>query len=179
MKTTSDPVKNPSHYTHPTGIECKEITYDLPTWLGSAIKYIWRADYKGKPIEDRQKALECLSDMTPGRTQEAYTVVMRKVPFSYSEKAQKIAKHEGKNLREDLNHQRSLYWVIAAVLSTSQASLTKYLETAKRALQQEIQRLESQQAEKETWGGGNKWKSGQSSYKLRFSSTLWFSVTCF
>lgn len=59
-----DPVHSPEHYTHPTGIECKEITYGLPTWLGSAIKYIWRADKKGQPVQDREKAIECLNYAT-------------------------------------------------------------------------------------------------------------------
>lgn len=58
--TTHDPVTFPAHYAHPSGVECKQITYDLPTWLGSAIKYIWRRDRKGQPIQDRQKAIECL-----------------------------------------------------------------------------------------------------------------------
>lgn len=65
--TTHDPVTFPAHYAHPSGVECKDITYDLPTWLGSAIKYIWRRDRKGKPVEDRQKAIECLRAGTPER----------------------------------------------------------------------------------------------------------------
>lgn len=65
--TTHDPVNSPAHYTHPTGVECKHITYDLPTWLGSAIKYIWRRDRKGAPIQDRQKAIECLRASTKER----------------------------------------------------------------------------------------------------------------
>lgn len=65
--TTHDPVNSPAHYAHPTGVECKQITYDLPTWLGSAIKYIWRRDRKGAPIQDRQKAIECLRALTPAR----------------------------------------------------------------------------------------------------------------
>lgn len=64
--TTHDPVTFPAHYAHPSGVECKQITYDLPTWLGSAIKYIWRRDRKGKPVEDRQKAIECLRAFETG-----------------------------------------------------------------------------------------------------------------
>lgn len=52
-----DNVKNPEHYTsHPSGVECIEITEHLSFCLGNAIKYIWRADLKGNHIEDLKKA---------------------------------------------------------------------------------------------------------------------------
>lgn len=52
-----DAVKSPSHYTrHPSGIEAIDITEHFGFCLGNAIKYIWRADYKGNPIEDLEKA---------------------------------------------------------------------------------------------------------------------------
>lgn len=54
---SSDPVNHPSHYT--TGgietidfIEAKELDYNL----GNVIKYITRADKKGKKLEDLKKA---------------------------------------------------------------------------------------------------------------------------
>ena len=44
---THDPVKHPSHYTsHPSGIECIEITEHMNFNLGNAVKYIWRAGEK-------------------------------------------------------------------------------------------------------------------------------------
>ena len=50
-------VKHPSHYTsHPSGVECIQITEHMGFNLGNAIKYIWRADLKEKPIEDLKKA---------------------------------------------------------------------------------------------------------------------------
>jgi hypothetical protein len=53
----SDPV-NPDHYRrHPSGIECIQITEHMSFPLGSAIKYIWRADLKANPIEDLKKAV--------------------------------------------------------------------------------------------------------------------------
>lgn len=42
-----DKINSPVHYTsHPSGIECIEVTESMPFCLGNAIKYIWRADLK-------------------------------------------------------------------------------------------------------------------------------------
>ena len=52
-----DSVNRPAHYTrHPSGIEAIDITEHFGFCLGNAIKYIWRADYKGNPIKDLEKA---------------------------------------------------------------------------------------------------------------------------
>jgi hypothetical protein len=52
-----DPVNNPPHYTsHPSGIECIQITEHMGFNLGNAIKYIWRADLKDNAVEDLEKA---------------------------------------------------------------------------------------------------------------------------
>lgn len=52
-----DPVNHPTHYTsHPSGIECIQITEHMGFNLGNAVKYIWRADLKGDAIEDLEKA---------------------------------------------------------------------------------------------------------------------------
>jgi hypothetical protein len=51
-------VNHPTHYTsHPSGIEAIQITEHMNFLLGNAIKYIWRADLKGKAIEDLKKAV--------------------------------------------------------------------------------------------------------------------------
>jgi hypothetical protein len=53
-----DPVRAPRHFTsNPSGIECIEVTQHMNFCLGNAMKYIWRADLKGKPIEDLRKAI--------------------------------------------------------------------------------------------------------------------------
>jgi hypothetical protein len=53
----SDPV-NPDHYRrHPSGIEAIQITEHMSFPLGSAMKYIWRADLKNDAIEDLRKAI--------------------------------------------------------------------------------------------------------------------------
>jgi hypothetical protein len=54
----NDPVNQPKHYlSHPSGIECIEITEHMNFCLGNAIKYIWRADLKHDVIEDLKKAV--------------------------------------------------------------------------------------------------------------------------
>lgn len=61
-----DKVNNPKHYTsHPSGIECIEITRHYDFCIGNAIKYLWRAGLKNeqgmqskeKEIEDLRKAI--------------------------------------------------------------------------------------------------------------------------
>jgi len=53
----TDTVNHPKHYTsHPSGVECIEITEHMNFCLGNAVKYIWRASLKGKEIEDLRKA---------------------------------------------------------------------------------------------------------------------------
>jgi hypothetical protein len=52
-----DAVNKPKHYTsHPSGIDCIEITEHMGFNLGNAIKYIWRADLKNDAVEDLRKA---------------------------------------------------------------------------------------------------------------------------
>lgn len=68
-----DNITKPYHYNwHPSGIEAKEITDDLPRWIGDAITYIWRRNHKGLPLDDRRKALERLNECTPERVNTIY-----------------------------------------------------------------------------------------------------------
>jgi TPR repeat protein len=54
---TTDKINHPSHYTaHPSGVECIEITEGFSFNIGNAIKYLWRADEKGAPLDDLRKA---------------------------------------------------------------------------------------------------------------------------
>ena len=53
-----DQVNNPKHYTsHPSGIDCIQITEHMGFNLGNAIKYVWRSDLKNDAIEDLSKAI--------------------------------------------------------------------------------------------------------------------------
>lgn len=55
---SDDPVNHPHHYTsHPSGVECIEITKHMSFCLGNALKYIWRCDLKRDVIEDLRKAV--------------------------------------------------------------------------------------------------------------------------
>lgn len=48
---------NPTHYqSHPTGVQCIEITEHMNFCRGNAMKYLWRAGLKGDALEDLQKA---------------------------------------------------------------------------------------------------------------------------
>jgi len=51
-----DIVNHPPHYTsHPSGIECIQITEHMSFLMGNAMKYLWRADLKNG-VEDLEKA---------------------------------------------------------------------------------------------------------------------------
>ena len=57
-KAKVDMVNHPPHYTsHPSGVECIQITEHMGFNLGNALKYIWRADLKGSAVEDLEKAI--------------------------------------------------------------------------------------------------------------------------
>jgi hypothetical protein len=60
QKKDGDPVEHPAHYcSHPSGIECIEITRYHDFCTGNALKYLWRCGIKGGPekrIEDLRKA---------------------------------------------------------------------------------------------------------------------------
>src|SRR5205085_8008429 len=52
----ADPI-NPAHYrSHPSGIECIEVTRHMNFNVGNAIKYLWRYMDKGDPVENLKKA---------------------------------------------------------------------------------------------------------------------------
>lgn len=66
-----DPVNHPEHYTsHPSGIECIEITRHMNFNLGNAMKYIWRAGIKSgsSDIVDLEKAIWYIQDEINRRT---------------------------------------------------------------------------------------------------------------
>lgn len=55
----NNPVDHPAHYTsHPSGVECIQVTEHMSFNLGNAVKYIWRAGLKNDNAkEDLQKAI--------------------------------------------------------------------------------------------------------------------------
>lgn len=59
----NDPVNHPAHYTADDGIECIDAIEATLTpeefrgyLRGQVIKYVWRCNYKGKRLEDLEKA---------------------------------------------------------------------------------------------------------------------------
>lgn len=57
-----DPI-NPSHYRrHASGVECIEVTRHMNFNVGNAMKYIWRYEHKGDPVENLKKAQWYLND---------------------------------------------------------------------------------------------------------------------
>lgn len=80
LKETNDPI-NPNHYkSHPSGIECIEISSGFDFLLGNVIKYVWRAGLKDSDsyLQDLEKALWYLN---------------KKVEYV------KTKKHSGSNIR--------------------------------------------------------------------------------
>lgn len=55
--SNNDMVNHPPHYTsHPSGVECIDVTEHYNFNTGNAIKYLWRAGLKGARLEDLKKA---------------------------------------------------------------------------------------------------------------------------
>ena len=62
---------NPTHYkSHPSGVECIQITEHMSFCLGNVVKYVWRADMKDG-IGDLKKARWYLEREIALRTSEA------------------------------------------------------------------------------------------------------------
>lgn len=58
MKKAVEKVNHPAHYNaHPSGVECIDIVEHMSFNVGNAMKYLWRADEKGAPVEDLKKAV--------------------------------------------------------------------------------------------------------------------------
>ena len=56
-READDPI-NPSHYTsHPSGIECIEISKHLSGCLAQAFQYVWRCGQKDDPVQELKKAI--------------------------------------------------------------------------------------------------------------------------
>ena len=73
VKSKHDQVNHPKHYTsHPSGVECIEITRHMGYNLGNAVKYIWRCDLKRDAIEDLKKAIWYLQDELAVREEKQY-----------------------------------------------------------------------------------------------------------
>ena len=60
-KATADPVEQPDHYNSGSIEAIEAIKASMPQnefngyLKGNALKYLWRYDYKGRPVEDLRK----------------------------------------------------------------------------------------------------------------------------
>lgn len=109
-----DDVHHPRHYnTHPSGIECKEISSLLPGNLSHVCVYLWRHEHKGSPIKDLEKALFFLNEeeeITPGEKSER--LAMRHITWArLDDRLRPLRK-----LRRPLRKLRETDWVAAAIL---------------------------------------------------------------
>ena len=69
-----DTVNKPKHYTsHPSGIDCIQVTEHMGFNLGNAIKYIWRCDLKKDAIEDLKKAIWYIEREIEKRTKPVFS----------------------------------------------------------------------------------------------------------
>jgi hypothetical protein len=78
-----DEVNHPSHYTsHPSGVECIDITRHHNFNIGNAIKYLWRQGLKDSEpaLTDLKKAAWYLADEI-ARIEKTRTVVVRAEPM--------------------------------------------------------------------------------------------------
>lgn len=67
-----DPVNHPPHYRWlPGDVEVIDITEHMSFPLGNVVKYVLRADHKGKPLEDLRKAAWYLQREIARREAEA------------------------------------------------------------------------------------------------------------
>ena len=61
IRKTPDPVERPDHYNSGAIEAIEAIKASMPQGefngylKGNALKYLWRYDYKGKPVEDLRK----------------------------------------------------------------------------------------------------------------------------
>lgn len=95
----SDVINHPQHYKRsPSGVECITVTEHMGFNLGNAVKYIWRADFKGKALEDLKKAQFYLAREIANR-QKAAQSRKRKVVKAVVKKVQQATKAMKKPVR--------------------------------------------------------------------------------
>jgi hypothetical protein len=80
----NDLINSPGHYTsHPSGVECLDITKHMNFCLGNAIKYIWRSDLKGSSVADLYKAMFYIQQEIYLREGSKRTPVINEGEFVY------------------------------------------------------------------------------------------------
>lgn len=85
----SDDINHPSHYTHLLDVECIDVAEHFNYNMGNALKYIWRADYKGTPIKDLKKSTWYLNREIERREKSFCASENLKPPKDYAEECAK------------------------------------------------------------------------------------------
>lgn len=122
---TTDKINHPPHYTaHPSGVECIQITEGFSFNIGNIIKYLWRADEKGAPIDDLRKAGWYLQREITRRIAPANTAsVVTKSDSSPDARRQYEmgnACAHGDGMPQDIDHAKE-WWTMAAAQGNAEA----------------------------------------------------------
>lgn len=141
-----DMVSSPPHYrSHPSGIECIEITELLPGNLAAAFKYVWRAGLKWDDKEDLNKSIWYL-DRTWKQLADNEFVVNSLYTASPTIEAvlrrdlNRVLEHTADSVYER-NKGMALSYIIAVY--TSHGNKSGYLEHAKEHIKELINGLGS------------------------------------
>ena len=126
---TTDKINHPPHYTaHPSGVECIQITEGFSFNIGNIIKYLWRADEKGAPIDDLRKAEWYLQREITRRIDAANTasVVAKSVssPDADARRQYEMGNmcYSGDGMPQD-RQQALEWWTLAAAQGNAQAQI--------------------------------------------------------
>lgn len=119
-----DEIRHPPHYTsHPSGVECIELTENMNFNIGNATKYVWRNEDKHPDSTvDLEKALWYVSREIERRAQKA---ALDKLTAKAAAVAATSPAYQGKAVFD--------LW-----LATLDPTDTKSLESAGRAIFEEI-----------------------------------------
>ena len=124
---TTDKINHPPHYTaHPSGVECIQITEGFSFNIGNIIKYLWRADEKGAPIDDLRKAQWYLTREITRRIDEANTapVVTKSDSSADARRQYEMGNmcYSGDGMPQD-RQQALEWWTLAAAQGNAQAQI--------------------------------------------------------
>ena len=133
MTEQYDIVEKPKHYnSHPSGVECIEITKHLPFAEGNAFKYLFRRKEKGNELQDCKKALWYLNTAYGTFTNNSREHRDREYLL-----AEEMSKYEESPLIGDV----LLLIVLSGMFSTQQDKHI-HLDVAVENLEQYIEQLE-------------------------------------
>ena len=127
----ADVINGPSHYTsHPSGVECIDVTKRLPFALANVIKYVWRYNLKNG-TEDLEKAQKYLSWV---ESVDLFTVFAVRHYYPSDNTLRMIIKSDPEN-----NTLRHLLTVLISVRKHDITDARNHISMAKMSLKQILQ----------------------------------------